>query len=200
MILPKQTRGWLHSPISLLLLLCILITLFALAYQPQRRIALDVTAHSSDKFLDHFHPAENGARWTEARSGVWLPGLGGGNLSWRVDLNLSGQRPSRFDPPAHVIMRVNGAVLAEFDARNQEQDYELEIQPWQLGVNGDLLLEIDSTTFQPSPDEREFGVRITQVSLTRSHGIALPSMRGFVLTFVLVGCCAALLRMSSNTG
>src|SRR5260370_42391099 len=104
MILRKQPRGWLHSPISLLLLLCILITLFALAYQPQRRIALDVTAHSSDKFLDHFHPAANGARWTEARSGVWLPGLGGGNLSWRVDLDLSGPRPSRFDPPAHVIV------------------------------------------------------------------------------------------------
>src|SRR5260370_38410700 len=104
MILPKQTRGWLHSPILLLLLLCILITLFVLAYQPQRRIALDVTAHSNDKFLDHFRPAENGARWTEARSGVWLPGLGGGNLSCRVDLNLSGPRPSRFDPPAHVIV------------------------------------------------------------------------------------------------
>ncbi len=200
MILPKQTRGWWHSPISLLLLPCILITLFVLAYQPQRRIALDVTAHSNDKFLDHFHPAENGARWTEARSGVWLPGLGGGNLSWRVDLNLSGPRLSRFDPPAHVIVRVNGAVLAEFDARNQEQDYELEIQPWQLGINGDLLLEIDSTAFQPSPDERELGVRITQVSLTRSHGIALPSMRGFLLALVLVGCCAALLRMSSTAG
>ncbi len=200
MILPKQTRGWLHSPISLLLLLCILITLFALAYQPQRRIALDVTAHSSDKFLDHFHPAENGARWTEARSGVWLPGLGGGNLSWRVDLRLAGPRPGRFATPAHVIVLANGAMLAEFDARNQEQDYVWEIQSWQLGINGDLLLEIDSTTFQPSPDERELGVRITQVSLTRSHGIALPSMRGFLLTLVLVGCCTALLRMSSNAG
>ncbi len=200
MILPKQTRGWLNSPISLLLLLCILIALFALAYQPQRRTALDVTAHSSDKFLDHFHPAENGARWTEARSGVWLPGLGGGNLSWRVDLSLSGPRPSRFDPPAHVIVRVNGAVLAEFDARNQEQDYEWEIQPWQLGINGDLLLEIDSSTFKPSSDERELGVRITRVSLTRSDGIALPSIRGFLLTLVLVGCCAILLRISSAAG
>src|SRR6266404_3709414 len=200
MILPKQTRGWLHSPISLLLLLCILITLFALAYQPQRRIALDVTAHSSDKFLDHFHPAENGARWTEARSGVWLPGLGGGNLSWRVDLRLAGPRPGRFATPAHVIVLANGAMLAEFDARNQEQDYVWEIQSWQLGINGDLLLEIDSTAFQPSPDERELGVRITQVSLTRSHGIALPSMRGFLLTLVLVGCCTALLRISSNAG
>src|SRR5438132_13663122 len=141
MMLPKQTREWLQSPISLLLLLCILITLFALAYQPRKRLDIDIAAQSSEKFLDHFYPVENVARWEEARSGVWLPGLGGGNLSWRVDLNLSGPRLSRFDPPAHVIVRVNGAVLAEFDARNQEQDYELEIQPWQLGINGDLLLE-----------------------------------------------------------
>ncbi len=120
---PKQTRPWLQSPISFLLLLCVLITLFALAYQPQQRIALDVTARSNGKFLDHFYPVENGARWTEARSGVWLPGLGGGNLSWRIGLGLAGPRPGRFDTPAHVNVRVNGAMLAEFDARNQDQEY-----------------------------------------------------------------------------
>src|SRR5258708_37421263 len=34
----------------------------------------------------------------------------------------------------------------------------------------------------------------------RSDGIALPSVRGFLLTLALVGCCAALLRMSSTAG
>src|SRR5438128_5523892 len=144
----KETRPWLQPPISLLLLLCILITLFALAYQPQRRITLDVTARSNGKFLDHFYPAENGARWTEARSGVWLPGFCGGNLARRVGLGLSGPRPGRFDTPAHVIVLANGVMLAEFDARNQEQDYEWEIRPWQLGLNGDLLLEIDSSSIK----------------------------------------------------
>jgi Gpi18-like mannosyltransferase len=199
MMLPKQTREWLQSPISLLLLLCIFITLFTLAYQPRKRFDIDIAAQSSEKFLDHFYPVENGARWTEARSGVWLPGLGGGNLSWRVGLSLSGPRPGRFATPAHVIVRANGAMLAEFHARNQGQDYEWEIRPWQLGVNGDLLLEIDSSTFKSS-DDREFGVSITHVWLRRSDGIALPSVRGFLLTLALVGCCAALLRMSSTAG
>src|SRR5438132_1186454 len=131
-----------------------LIALFALAYQPKQRIALDVTERGIDKFLDHFHPVENGARWTEARSVVWLPGLGGGNLSWRVGLSLGAPRPDRFAAPAHVIVRVNGAVLAEFDARNQDQDYEWDIWPWQLGLNGDLLLEIDSSTFRSLAADR----------------------------------------------
>jgi Gpi18-like mannosyltransferase len=200
MMLPKQTREWLQSPISLLLLLCIFITLFTLAYQPRKRFDIDIAAQSSEKFLDHFYPVENGARWTEARSGVWLPGLGGGNLSWRVGLSLSGPRPGRFATPAHVIVRANGAMLGEFHAQNQGQDYEWEIRPWQLRVNGDLLLEIDSSTFKPSSDDREFGVSITHVWLTRSGGIALPSVRGFLLTLALVGCCAALLRMSSTAG
>ena len=60
----------------LFLLICGLCLLFALAYQPKPSINLDVAAPSNGKFLDHFYPAENGARWTEARSGVWLPGLG----------------------------------------------------------------------------------------------------------------------------
>src|SRR5204862_500867 len=31
-------------------------------------------------------------------------------------------------------------------------------------------------------------------------GIACPSTRGFLLTLALVGCCAAILRMSANAG
>ncbi|PYL55086.1 MAG: hypothetical protein DMF29_04275 [Verrucomicrobia bacterium] len=184
----------------LLLLICGLCLLFALAYQPKPSIDLDVAAPGNAKFLDHFYPVENGARWTETTSAVWLPGLGGGNLAWRIGLRLSGPSRGRFETPAHVVMRVNRAMLAEFDARNQEQDYEWEIRPWQLGPNGDLLLEIDSNIFKSPSDDREFGVRITHISLMRSDGLALPSARGFLLTLVLVGCCAVLLRMSSTAG
>jgi Gpi18-like mannosyltransferase len=127
---------------------------------------------------------------------VWLPGLGGGNLPWRVGLRLSGPPRGRFDTPTHVVLRVNNATVAEFDARNQEQDYECEIGRWQLGLNGDLRLEIDSSTVTPSPDEHQLGVRITRVWLARSDGIAFPSLRGFLLMLALVGCCGVLLRVS----
>src|SRR5262249_54297820 len=122
------------------------------------------------------------------------------NLSWRIGLTLSGPRPGRFAAPAHVIVRLNGATLAEFDARSLEQDYEWDIRPWQLGLNGDVLLEIESGTFQTSPGGPELGIRVTRVWLTRAAGIALPSGRGFLLTLVLVGCCAAILRMAANAG
>ena len=46
------------------LLALALLALFVLAYQPQSRVELDLTAPSNEKFLDHFYPAENGERWT----------------------------------------------------------------------------------------------------------------------------------------
>jgi Gpi18-like mannosyltransferase len=186
----------LKSTLRLWLLSAVLLAIFVCAYQPQKQIALDLTIAGNEKFLDHFSAAKDSGRWTESRSGVWLPGLGGGNLPWRVGLRLSGPPRGRFDTPTHVVLRVNNATVAEFDARNQEQDYECEIGRWQLGLNGDLRLEIDSSTVTPSPDEHELGVRITRVWLARSDGIAFPSLRGFLLMLALVGCCGVLLRVS----
>ena len=196
----NETRFLSRSVLQLPLLVLVLLALFVCAYQPQRHLVLDVSSPSNDKFLDHFYPPEDEARWTEAQSGVWLPGLGGGNLAWRIGVRLSGPRSERFATPAHVVVRVNGAPAGEFEARNQEQDYEWEIRPWQLGPNGDVLLEIESTTFQLPSDDRELGVRVTRVWLLRADGIALPSVRGLLLTLALVGCCALVLRMSSNAG
>jgi Gpi18-like mannosyltransferase len=195
---PKGTRFLSRSFLQLPLLVVVLLALFVCAFQSQRRFAFDLTSPSSEKFLDHFYPAENGARWTESRSGVWVPGLGGGNLAWRVGARLSGPRSGRFAAPAHVVVRVNGVAVGDVDARNQDEDYEWEIQAWQLGLNGDVLLEFESTTFQLPSDERELGVRVTRVWLTRGDGIALPSVRGLLLTLALVGGCGLILRMSAR--
>jgi Gpi18-like mannosyltransferase len=179
-------------------LLFLLFALFVLAYQPRRRFDVDLTKPSNNKFLDHFYPAENGARWTEAHSRVWLPGLGGGNLPGHLGLRLSGPRPGRFAAPAHAVVRLNGLTLGELDARDHEEDFEWDIRPWQLGLNGDVLLEIESSTFNPSPDEHELGLRITRIWFARAEGIALPSACGFLLTLALIGCFASGLRMAGN--
>ena len=177
-----------------------LCVLFTLAYQPQKRIDLDVTARSNEKFLTGFLPTKAGTSWTEAQSGIWLPGLGGANLPWRIGLRISGAGRGRFDAPAHVTVTANGAKLEEFTASNEERDYEWEIAPWTLGLNGDLFLEIDSTSFKSPVDQQELGVQVARVWLARADGFALPSMRGFVFTILLVSCCGLLLRMSSSVG
>ncbi len=187
-ILKSNLRQWS--------LLVVLLAIFFCAYQPQKQISLGLTAAGNEKFLDHFYAAKDTGRWTESRSGMWLPGLGGGNLPWRVGLRLSGPPRGRFDTPAHVILRVNSATVAEFDARNQEQDYEGEIGRWQLGLNGDLRLEIDCSLVTASSDDHQLGVRVTRVWLVRGNGIAFPSLRGFLLMLALVGCCGVLLRMA----
>jgi hypothetical protein len=158
-----------------------------------------LNARSSGKFLDHFYPSGDGGRWTEERSGIWLPGLGGGNLSWRGGLTLSGPRFDRFATQPHVVVRANAATVAEFDARHEE-DHEFEMRPWQLGLNGNLLLEIESTTFKPDADESGLGVRVSRVWVTRANGVALPSVRAFVLSLALIGSVVALMRMAANAG
>ncbi len=175
----------MSSRFTPILLLAVACALFVLAYQPQQPIMLDVTAPSSEKFLDNFFAPERDARWTQAHSAVWLTGLGGGNLAWRVGVRLSGARPNGVTAP-HVVVRANGAMLAEFSALIDERAYEWSIAPWQLGANGDLLLEIDSDTFSPQSDPRELGVRVARVWLTRGDGLALPSLKTFLLLLALV--------------
>lgn len=170
-------------PLLLLFLLCVL---FAVAYQPRQVITLDVATPSSGKFLDGFYPPENGARWTGARAAVGLSGLGGGNLGWRFGMRLSGPRPSSIGAP-HVGVRANGETLGEFTAPEEESDFEWSISPWQLGVKGDLELEIATDTFSLGAHDPKLGVRVARVWLTRAEGVALPSLKAFALLLALMG-------------
>ena len=183
-------------PLLLLFLLCVL---FAVAYQPRQPIALDAAAPSSEKFLDGFYPSEHGARWTGARSAVELSGLGGGNLGWRVGVRLSGPRPSGFDAP-RVAVRANGETLAEFTAPDEEHDYEWSISPWQLGVKGDLVLEIAADTFWHGVHGPKLGVRVARVWLTRAEGVALPSLKAFALLLALIGSGVLFFSALANAG
>src|SRR5260370_33425255 len=176
------------------LLAVALFVLFALAYQPQKRIELNLAAVSNQKFLTGFLATETEAVWTEAKSAIWLASLGGANLPWRICLRLSGAGRGRFDRAAHVIVTVNGTKLGEFNASNEERDYEWEIGPWASGLNGDFLLEIDSTTFPF--DQRELGGQVDRFWLARAKGLALPSVRGLLFATGCVSVEGLLLRMS----
>src|SRR5260370_35074090 len=111
------------------LLAVALFVLFALAYQPQKRIELNLAALSNQKFLTGFLVTETETVWTEAKSAIWLPSLGGANLPWRIGLRLSGAGRGRFDRAAHVIVRGNGTKLGEFNASNEDGDSGWEVRP-----------------------------------------------------------------------
>src|ERR1700736_5791789 len=105
---------------SSVLLLFLLAILFVAAYQPQREITLDVTTPANEKVLDGFCEPEGGARWTQGESAVWLPGLGGRNLAWRIGVRLAGASLGQALGPRRVIVSLNGERLAEFDAAEEE--------------------------------------------------------------------------------
>jgi Gpi18-like mannosyltransferase len=182
------------------LLLCLVLAAFGLAYQTQPLISVDLGA-GAEKFLDNFHAAERGYRWSQDRSAVWLSGLGGGNLPWTVSVRLSGSRPAGGSAP-HVRLSANGQLLGEFNAQNEERDYEFVLPAGRLGLNGDLLLQIESDTFTSRADPRALGVRVLRVQATQGAGIALPSAKtfGFMLGIVAAGLIAAWAIGKSDSG
>jgi hypothetical protein len=183
---------------SSFLLLFPLALLFVAAYQTQREIALDLTTSGNEEVLDGFYKPDGGARWTQDQSAVWLPSQGGRNLALRVGLRLSGASLGQAHGPRRVIISLNGEKLADFNAAEQERDYEWSIAPWQLGINGDLLLEIASETFRSPSDSRELGVQVSRVWVTRGQGLAVPPLRPFVRLLGLLGSCALLFQIFSR--
>ena len=91
------------------LALCVLL---AIAYQPQKRIDLNLIAGKNQKFLAGFFVSQENTCWTEAKAAVWMTGLGRANLPWHIGLRLSGARPNGFNNLAHVRIKINGAPLA----------------------------------------------------------------------------------------
>jgi hypothetical protein len=182
--------------ISLAVFVLIVLVLAAVgaAYQTRPLITVELGAGSAEKFLDNFHAPERGYRWSQSSSAVWLSGLGGGNLPWTVSVRLSGSRPAGLASP-HVRLSVNGQVLDEFTASNEERDYAYTLPAGALGSSGDLLLQIESDTFTAPNDSRTLGVRVLRVQAAPGEGIALPAAKTFglllgIITAGLVGAWA----------
>jgi hypothetical protein len=183
------------------LLPCLMLAAFVLAYQTRPVISVDLGAAGAEKFLDNFYAAERGFRWSQDRSAVWLSGLGGGNLPWTISVRLSGSRPVGVAAP-RVRLSANGQLLGEFAAVSEERDYEFALPPGRLGLNGDLLLQIEADTFTVSGDPRALGVRVLRAQAMPGDGIALPSVKtlGFLFGIVVAGLCSAWALGKSDNG
>src|SRR5947207_6870619 len=103
-----------RSTLASSLLVILVLVVFVIAYQSPRPVMVELGNTQSDKFLDNFNDAERGSRWSQARSAVWLTGLGGGNLAWTAGVRLSGSRPAGVPAP-HVMLRANGQLVSQFD-------------------------------------------------------------------------------------
>ena len=172
--------------------LCLVLAVASAAYQTHSLITLDLGAASAEKFLDNFHAPERGYRWSQSSSAVWLSGLGGGNLPWTVSVRLSGSRPAGVAPPL-VRLSANGQLLDEFTAPSEERDYAYTLPAGALGINGDLLLQIESVTFTAPNDSRALGVRVLRVQAAPGEGIALPAVKtiGLLLGIIAAGIAGA---------
>lgn len=134
-----------------------------------------------------FYPAENGLRWSGARSAVVFPDPGPG-APVRVELLLSGWRPPGVDQP-RVVLNANGRTITAQPGPGAER---LSIETTTSGWwRSDLVVEVLSDTFEPGPgDARALGVRVEEARLIPlSRGVRRPPLGapgGAVLLVLLV--------------
>lgn len=110
-------------------------------------------------------------RWTGAESTVRLPGMARG--PWRVTLSMAGGA----NPRPRVSLLVNGVELADLELQAGFREYVVAV-PADVASDGDLVVTLRSTTFQPPNDRRTLGVVLDRVAVqpTGNPGLLWPPL------------------------
>jgi hypothetical protein len=86
---------------------------------------------------------------------------------------------SRIDcgsPLAGATLRVNGELLARQGiCGGSVGEYTFPIDRAQIGVQGDLLVTLESDTFSAPPDTRQLGVQVVSADFIPQGGMVVPS-------------------------
>ncbi len=108
-------------------------------------------------------------RWTTEESVIRLPGLGRG--AYRLTLYLAGSA----NPRPTVAVAVNGNALQTLTLTPGLAPYTVEV-PASAVDDGDLNIQLRSSTFQSPGDRRQLGVVMQRVEVvpTGDAGVLLP--------------------------
>ncbi len=162
-----------RSPYGLALLALTAILLFSI-YQVRLGHTVHVGTLTDDKpYVAGMHGPEQSPagryRWTTASGEIRLPGLGRG--PYRLTLHLGGSA----NPWLEVAVLINGQHLARFTPEPALRDYTFDI-PANMVPDGDLIVGLESRTFQPPNDRRQLGVALDRATVTPTGdpGLLLP--------------------------
>jgi len=156
----------------------------------------------SAPFLEGFHDAEDGYRWTRGRSCITFPDPGPSGKG-RIELELSGFRPRGQEQPVAIL-----ELGAETHRIATPRRFETVSAP--VLVTGvfttDVKLCVRSETFTPGPtDRRSLGVRIGRARFIADGGHfhlfhqGLPPLRQIAFTLVVALSLFSTLLHAGNT-
>src|SRR6185312_15240087 len=93
-------------------------------------------------------------QWTNGYALIRFNGIGAQQYKLTIDLN--GERPEKIEHPTIRIF-ANKTLIGSFIGDNSRRSYVFDIEPDSIGVSGNLVIRIDSDTFNPLPDQRTLG-------------------------------------------
>ncbi len=104
----------------------------------------------------------NQYQWTTGYAQIRLNGIG--RQQYKLTIDLNGERPENIKHPTIRIF-ANKTLISSFIGDNSRRSYVLDIKPDSIGVSGNLVIRIDSETFNPVPDQRILGAGLFSFKL-----------------------------------
>jgi hypothetical protein len=164
-------KGDLRNPLFWFLFVGASLAAIILAYQSTTPIQILVGQRSADPFIVGFSFREQAGvgafRWSGPRASLFFRGIGSQDGTLRIDCG---------SPLAGATLRVNGEQLARQGiCGGPASEYTFLIERAQIGVQGDLLVTLESDTFSAPPDTRQLGVQVISAGFIPQGGMVLPS-------------------------
>jgi hypothetical protein len=151
-------------PRFLLSLASLAALILLLAYQVSLPQRVDLGAPGDAPFLRGFYFAESQGetsfRWSGPTGQVAFVGAGG--RPWRLRVHANAMHP---DSPAVVKVTVNGRPVAEEIWGGDLAEHAFVLTLDQIGLSGDVQMELGASTFVAPPDERQLGIMVDWVEL-----------------------------------
>jgi hypothetical protein len=165
------------------LALVVFLLLQTLASQPALYYPIDIgkaDGYRADLPLvrGFFPPEREGAtvfRWSSAQIALRLPGVGQRPLRLSLALLALNDEVAQRGPQ-YLEVWANGTLLTTLPVRRSGSDYTLLVPPPYNG-SGEQVIELRSTTFIPSGDERSIGVPINTLVVEADAGPHWPAWR-----------------------
>lgn len=178
---PKWATTRVAPTIAILVVAALVVT--TLVYQFPNTSRVDVGSGNDAPFVQGFSFRENlpdgsTARWSNGNSEIRFWGVGAQEGVLKLKFALPAQNRA-----AGAQILVNGRSFGVYAPQNGFQDLTIDpVTRNDVGVSGDLVVQIVSSTFTAPPDTRALGVQVDDVEFVGKGAPVLPPLR--VLLFV----------------
>lgn len=150
--------------------LCLTLVVILLAYQTHRPMEIDLGLTTANPLVEGFSFREDGPggrfRWSGGQAALFFRGIG--NQAGLLHLRLH-------SPTGQVRLLVNGEEVAPGSLSGGTGEVSFAVRRDQLGLAGDLVVDLEAETFNVPPDVRKLGVQMVSATFEPQAGVVIPA-------------------------